>query len=440
MFRDFYPEEWGDDDDPQAQLTEDSAEGLLGNAAYSVQDITEYIADLFNQDTNLRSVTVQGEVSNMTAARSGHWYFTIKDAHASLRCVMFKNATQYQTTQPEEGDAVVVTGSIRVYVNRGEYQLYAEHIQPVGGVGELYRRFEELKQKMDAEGLFDPFRKRPLPKLPHTIGIVTSANAAALQDMRHVIERRYPQANIILSPTLVQGATAPPQIVRALHRLYEYDPVPDVIIVARGGGSIEDLWAFNDEDVARAIVASPVPVISGVGHETDFTIVDFVADERAPTPSAAAERVTPDQDELRQDLYAIQLYLTRQLHERLVERQTNLSYLRKSLYYQSPRQRIDDARQQSDEWLLRIQQAQKRQHERLQERLESRHQALIANSPQSILARGYAIVERRADGGIVRHRDDAPAGTAIIIRTHQETLHARTEDEENNDRYNRTLF
>lgn len=376
----------------------------------------------------------------MTAARSGHWYFTIKDANAALKCVMFKGAASKQSFQPVEGEDVIVTGNIGVYENRGEYQLYATRIQPLGGSGDLYRRFEELKQKLAAEGLFDPERKRPIPMMPTTIGIVTSANAAALRDMRHVIARRYPVANVILSPTLVQGATAPAQIIKALERLSAFTPPPDVIIIARGGGSIEDLWSFNDEEVARAIVACPIPVISGIGHEVDFTIADFVADERAPTPSSAAERATPDQSELVSQLTAIEQYLIRSLQTTIEEHRIQLSFLQKSLKYQSPRQQIDNARQQSDEWLSRIQDAQSRYQTRLNERLQSRLQALEAANPQSILQRGYAIVRRSTDGEIIRRRADAPTGTAITITTHEEEIKARTEDEETNDRYNRTLF
>ena len=244
---------------------------------------------------------MRGEVSNLTKASSGHWYFTLKDAKSQLRCVMFRSAAQFVRLDVKVGDEIVVLGRISVYEARGEYQLYADAIEALGGVGDLHQQFEALKAKLEAEGLFDPAKKRPPPPFPGRIGIVTSPDAAAYQDILNVLSRRFPLAEVLLSPTIVQGADAPASIVAALARLYARDDI-DVIIVARGGGSIEDLWCFNDETVARTIAASSRPVISGIGHEIDFTIADFVADLRAPTPSAAAELATPNQEELLLDL------------------------------------------------------------------------------------------------------------------------------------------
>ena len=260
---------------------------------FSVHEITRYIHDLFDADDMLADVWVRGEVSNLTKARSGHWYFTIKDATAQLRCVMFRGAARTVRADVDTGDEILVHGRVSVYDARGEYQLYADQIEAVGSLGDLHVQFEALKAKLDTEGLFDPARKRPIPTFPKRIGIVTSPGAAAWHDMQNVLRRRFPIVELILSPTLVQGAEAPPQIVAALEKLNRRSDV-DVIIIARGGGSLEDLWCFNDETVARAVAASRVPVISGIGHEIDFTIVDFVADLRAPTPSAAAELATPN--------------------------------------------------------------------------------------------------------------------------------------------------
>ena len=258
--------------------------------AYTISSLTTYIRTLFEADERLTDVWVQGEISNFTRASSGHWYFTLKDAGSALKSVMWRSQTARQTFTPNHGDAVLAHGYVSVYEASGQYQLYVDALQPAGR-GDLHQRFELLKAKLEAEGLFDAEHKRPLPPLPRRIGVVTSPTAAAFQDVLNVLARRYPLAEVILSPTLVQGDDAPPQIVAALEAIQRAGV--DVILLVRGGGSLEDLWAFNDERVARAVYASPLPVVSGVGHEIDFTIVDFVADRRAPTPSAAAETITP---------------------------------------------------------------------------------------------------------------------------------------------------
>ncbi|MEL6307037.1 MAG: exodeoxyribonuclease VII large subunit, partial [Chloroflexota bacterium] len=237
---------------------------------YSVEGVTAYIRGLLERDPPLRDLWVQGEVSNFKAANSGHWYFTVKDKNAALKCVMFRNSASRQSMQPRDGEEIRIHGRISVYDQRGEYQLYADELQPAGGIGDLYQRFEQLKAQLQSEGLFEPERKQALPVFPLRIGVVTSPDAAAFQDVRNVLSRRFPLAEIILSPTLVQGVDAPRLIVKAIERLNAHNAC-DVILLVRGGGSIEDLWSFNDESVARAIVASDLPIISGVGHETDFT-------------------------------------------------------------------------------------------------------------------------------------------------------------------------
>jgi exodeoxyribonuclease VII large subunit len=249
----------------------------------------------------LQDLWLEGEVSNWKHAPSGHIYFTLKDEAASIRCAMWRSNIQRAAYLPAgDGEAVLAHGYVSVYEPQGVYQFYVDDVQPVG-LGSLYARFEQLKARLQAEGLFDADRKRSLPHFPRRIGVVTSPSGAVLRDILNVLRRRYPLAEVIVAPTLVQGPEAPAQIVRALERVGQV-PGVDVIILARGGGSLEDLWAFNDEAVARAIVAAPVPVVSGVGHETDFTIADFAADLRAPTSSAAAELVTPDRAALRQQV------------------------------------------------------------------------------------------------------------------------------------------
>ena len=269
---------------------------------WSVTELTRYLRDLLESDENLQDLWVEGEVSNLSQPSSGHLYFTIKDSSSALRCVMWRNAVTRQAFLPRDGDAIEVHGNISLYEASGYYQLYADLIRPAGE-GALYQEFLRLKAQLESEGLFDPLRKKPIPAWPRIIGIVTSPTGAALRDMLRTIKRRYPPVEIILAPTAVQGEEAPAGILTAIDSLNRVVK-PDVILLARGGGSIEDLRAFNDESIARAIVDSQAPVITGVGHETDFTIADFAADLRAATPTAAAELATPDQADLRQALSA----------------------------------------------------------------------------------------------------------------------------------------
>lgn len=406
--------------------------------SHSVSELTQYIRNLFDGDLLLQDVWVKGEVSNMTQASSGHWYFTLKDSDAQLRCVMWRSATVNQTVIPENGDALEVHGKISVYEPRGEYQLYADHIRPAG-VGDLYQRFERLKKKLADEGLFDAERKREFPALPHQIGVVTSPNAAAFQDILNVLRRRFPLAEVILSPTMVQGAGAPAQIVEAIGRLNAYTTV-DVILLCRGGGSIEDLWAFNDEQVAYAVASSRIPIITGVGHETDFTIVDFVSDLRAPTPSAAAEMATPDIVEMKENLYLLTERLAGMMFDTILTHQNKLTDLQRTLKHVSPIRTIENLRQRVDDINGRTVRRQRDYLDLLKERLGNRIAALNAASPRAILARGYAIVSRTEDGRRVVSEYDASPGTGITIQLKDGKLYARIEDKDAHERYKRTLF
>ena len=302
---------------------------------WSVTELTHYVHDLLANDDNLQDVWVQGEVSNFSRPTSGHLYFTLKDSACSLRCVMWKNAALRQKVIPREGDALEVHGSLNVYEAAGQYQLYADLIRPAGE-GALYREFLRLKARLEAEGLFAPERKRPIPRWPHRIGIVTSPTGAALRDILHTLTRRYPLVEVVLAPTQVQGDEAPAGIVAAIQALNRVAH-PDVILVARGGGSIEDLWAFNDEGVARAIAASTAPVISGVGHETDFTIADFVSDLRAPTPTAAAELSTPDRADLLASLDDMSQRMARAMQSCLNSQRWKLNRIESRLALRSPK-------------------------------------------------------------------------------------------------------
>ena len=394
--------------------------------SYTVHEVNHYIAEVLAQDFLLQDVWVNGEISNLTRAASGHWYFTIKDQQAQLRCVMFKSAVLRQFYDPQEGEAILVHGRVGVYEVRGEYQLYADEIQPLGGVGNLYQQFEELKHKLETEGLFDVDAKRPLPAFPTQIGVVTSPNAAAFQDVQNVLRRRFPLAEVILSPTLVQGMEAPMQIVMALARLNEYTDA-DAILICRGGGSIEDLWAFNDERVARAISVSRIPTISGVGHETDFTIADFVADVRAPTPSAAAEMATPDTPELIQELRAADVWMEQQLMTTIEDKRIRILMSEQTLDRVSPEQQLQLNQQQLHNQMDRLNthiQTHLRNH---QQQLGAQITLLEATNPQGILERGYALVTDDA-GKRVRSATDVSTDDPVSIYWHDGSRVARVED------------
>ena len=404
----------------------------------SVSEITYYIRDLFAFDETLKDVWIKGEVSNMRPASSGHWYFTLKDQEAQIRCVMWRSAASRQSVVPQDGDELEVHGSISVYEVRGEYQLYADLIRPVG-VGDLYQQFERLKAQLAVEGLFDADRKREAPEFPLKIGVVTSPTAAAFQDILNVLSRRFPIAEVVLSPTLVQGGEAAGQIVRAIGRLNAYSDV-DVIILSRGGGSIEDLWPFNDEFVARTVADSRIPVITGVGHDTDFTIVDFVSDARAPTPSAAAELATPDIAEWRETLMELDADLISIIGEYLNNKRERIRVVDRNLQHVSPVQFIRNSRQRVDDLQGRVGQLGRSHLNLLRERLQSRISALNAANPDAILSRGYAIVTESESGKRIISELDAEPGTGITIQLKDGQLKARIEDKETHGLYRRTLF
>lgn len=383
--------------------------------AKTVSELTEYLRGLIEGDFVLQGVWVTGEVSNMTPARSGHWYFTLKDATAQLRCVMWRSAASRQSITPNNGDALEVYGRMTLYPQRGEYQLQAERIRPVG-MGDLYMRFEELKARLQSEGLFDEERKRELPVYPLRIGIVTSPDAAAFHDVQNVLRRRFPIGQIILSPTPVQGADAAPQIVNALRRLNDYGDV-DVILLIRGGGSLEDLWCFNDEALARAVVESRIPVVTGVGHEVDFTIVDFVSDHRAPTPSAAAEVITQycAVEDLRDRVGDYRQTLDMIMRDQIATRRDNLQIVERAMRYSSPEIYIRNMRQRIDTFDQRMTRNHQSYRTLLRERLNARTSVLRAADPRTLLARGYARVTLD-DGTPLRTVQHAPSGTRLHLQ------------------------
>ncbi len=358
-------------------------------AVLTVRELTAHVKRLIDADDLLQDVAVRGEISNFTHHGSGHMYFSLKDEASQLRCVCFRGPAGSLPFYPANGMQVVAFGNVGVYEKRGEYQLYVRWMQQ-DGLGALHLAFERLKAKLEAEGLFEPARKRPLPRFPRRVAVVTSPTGAAVRDIITVLRRRYPALSIALVPTIVQGEEAPESIIGSI-RLAHEALQPDVIIVGRGGGSLEDLWAFNDEAVARAIFASPVPVVSAVGHETDFTIADFVADVRAPTPSAAAEMVAPDIHELHRYLNELAARSRRAVLSEVSAARERLGAVIQRRPFARPFERIDQLSQELDELGTALQNAFGRMLESQAQRLEAVRGRLEALGPQSVLKRGYSV-------------------------------------------------
>src|SRR5579863_2347897 len=367
---------------------------------FSVAQVSHYLKEVLASDEILQDVWVRGEISGCKTYSSGHCYFTLKDAEAQLPCVFFKNA-RLRSDAPDlrDGMAIAANGRIALYERDGKLQLYVEQIELIGD-GALFLRFEQLKARLAAEGLFDADRKRSLPSQVAVVGIVTSPQAAALRDMLRVLRTRYPLAEVLLSPTLVQGAEAPDAIAAALDLLNEQGDA-DVIIVGRGGGSIEDLWAFNEEVVARAIARSRIPVISGVGHETDFTIADFVADYRASTPTAAAAAAVPDIQEWRDSVLEEEQLLMALMEERFADMREKLAYSQRDLQRASPQRLLERQQQQLDDTSALLQTRMGHILSLQRERLRGLALGLHSLSPLLTIARGYAIVRRESDAVIV---------------------------------------
>jgi len=386
-----------------------------GKNAVTVTQLNEYIKMLIEGDRRLLNIHVKGEISNFTNHyKTGHFYFTIKDTGSTIKAVMFKSASSKLKFIPENGMKIIAGGRVSAYVRDGQYQFYAETIEP-DGVGALYIAFEQLKRKLEAEGLFDPSMKKPLPKIPLRVGIITSPTGAAIRDMINISARRFPMAKITLYPTLVQGDDAPPQLIAGLEYFNKTESA-DVIIIGRGGGSIEDLWAFNDEGVARAVFKSQIPVISAVGHEIDFTICDFVADKRAPTPSAAAELALPDTAELQRKINNIigkeQLLLSRILSS---HRQT-LERFATSRVLSSPQNAIDDKRMSALALTDRLIKSMDMINLRKRGVLASSAAKLDALNPLSVISRGYSAVFGEG-GGLIKSINQVKKGDAIKFKT-----------------------
>lgn len=379
----------------------------------TVRELTAYIKQMMDSDLLLSNVSVTGEISNFKRHSSGHMYFSLKDQDAVIRCVMFRTYNARIRFMPEEGMQVIVRGYVSVYAPGGNYQLYVEEMQP-DGTGSLYLAFEQLKRKLEALGWFAQERKKPLPRLPRAIGIVTSPTGAVIRDMMNVMLRRYPNVRVIIYPSLVQGEEAPAQLIRGL-KYFNAEKNVDVVILARGGGSLEDLWPFNDEGLARAIHESEIPVISAVGHETDFSISDFVADLRAPTPSAAAELVVPEKSALKERLAIYEKSLVNSLLMRLKRERERLAGLSSARGLTRPYERVDALRQQLDGRFRELVLLSRSELEKHRSALGSLAGRLDALSPLTVLSRGYAIAQRE-DGSIIKSIKAMKSGDRITVR------------------------
>lgn len=416
-------------------------------------------------ETSFMQVWVEGELSGFSRPSSGHWYFSLKDQKCQIRCAMFRGANQRIRTLPREGDQIRIRGKVTLYENRGDFQIIVEHLEPAG-LGALQQAFEALKARLQGEGLFDPARKKPIPATPRHIGVVTSPTGAAIHDILTVLKRRCPAIPVTLYPTAVQGEAATADIVRAIDRAQQHG-LADVLIIGRGGGSLEDLWCFNEEAVARAIAACPIPTVSAVGHEVDVTIADFVADLRAPTPSAAAEKISPDQQdwlrrlaeqqgrlgqsarrllqrldnqlghlsarlrdprrellEKAQRMDELELRLNKTIRDRLDQRKQKTDYLLQRMSAQSPHRTLKTAREQTQRLEERLTLATRHQLRQKDERLQHIAQTLHVVSPLATLGRGYAIVKDDNDR-IVRKAGDLETGSQITARLGHGSVAAR---------------
>lgn len=393
----------------------------------SITQLNEYIRGKMDTDPLLTQVAVRGEISNYKLYPSGHHYFTLKDEGSALRCVLFKGNAVRLRFRPENGMKIIAMGKVSVYPRDGAYQLYCTGLT-MDGVGDLYAAFEQLKKKLEAQGLFDPAHKKPIPKFPGTIGIITSSAGAAVHDMLRILRKRYPLSKIRLLPVRVQGVEAPGEIAAAIGYANHYR-LADLLIVGRGGGSIEDLWAFNDERVAYAIYHSEIPVISAVGHEPDVTISDYVADLRAATPSNAAELAVPDQDALRQNLDAMSNAMVSSLSRQVKAARQHLKVLSASQALRSPTGYLEQRSQSVELLKNRLVAAQNQNITRARQRFIAQISKLEAMSPLKVLTRGYSMAQTQR-GEVVRSINQVELGERIRIRLSDGTISATVMNKE----------
>lgn len=392
---------------------------------FSVTELNGFIKNVLESVPHLSNVLVRGELSNYKIYPSGHHYFTLKDGDCALKCVMFKGSAMKLQFRPESGMQVIAAGRVTVYPRDGAYQLYCSSLS-ADGVGDLYVAFEQLKEKLYREGLFDPAHKKPLPQYPQRIAIITSSAGAAVHDMIRILRSRYPLSKVLLLPVRVQGVEAPPEIVGAI-RYANRHKLADVIITGRGGGSIEDLWAFNDERVARAIFASEIPVISAVGHEPDVTIADFVADKRASTPSNAAELAVPEQKDLLKHLQNAERALTKNTLAAMEKAETRLKSIAEKRVMQDPMAFVDDRKMYLDHVQQRMGLTAQRKVNAQLQRFTRLAASLDALSPLKVLGRGFAMVQTE-DGTVLRSATQVDTGDTIQVRLGEGSLHCTVDD------------
>ena len=397
----------------------------MAQQVLSISQINGYIQNKLDSDALLNAVAVRGEISNYKMYPSGHHYFTLKDESAALKCVMFKGNAMRLRFRPENGMKVIAMGKISVYPRDGAYQLYCTAMA-MDGVGDLYAAFEQLKKKLAAEGLFDPAHKKPLPKYPGTIGIITSSAGAAVHDMLRILRKRYPLTQVKLLPVRVQGVEAPGEIADAI-RYANYHKLADLLIVGRGGGSIEDLWAFNDERVAHAIYQSEIPVISAVGHEPDVTISDYVADLRAATPSNAAELAVPDRDALTQALDSMSSAMVNAMSRQIKSARQHLNVLSESAALRSPAGYLEQKQKTLELLKNRMISAQNQSLSRRKQRFIALTAKLDAMSPLKVLTRGYAMAQTET-GEVVRGISQVELGQRINVTLSDGKLSATVMD------------
>lgn len=388
----------------------------------AVGELTRYLANLISGDRALRNLAVKGEISNFKQYASGHCYFNLKDAQGIIPCVMFRSSASRLRFRPEDGMAVIAAGSVNVYVEGGRYQLYVNDMLP-DGVGDLAMAFEQLKARLSQEGLFDQEHKKPLPIYPATIGIVTSPSGAVLRDIYRVSKRRFPGIRLVLKPVQVQGAGAAEQIAQAVDFFNAYYPV-DVLIVGRGGGSLEDLWAFNEEVVVRAIYNSAIPVISAVGHETDFTLADFVADERAATPSQAAEMAVRDGQEIAAQLLSLQTRLRNSAVQQLDIRRKGVVHLLTRPVMENPHLMLEQRMERLDNLTARLGQSGSLQLKQQVQHLTHLMDKLELMNPMNTLRRGYGMV-RSKDNQVIATIQEVQAGDRIQVELQDGIIHAQ---------------
>jgi exodeoxyribonuclease VII large subunit len=402
---------------------------LFTPSSLTVSDLTRYLRQLIEADEVLQDVWVLGEISNLSQPSSGHVYFSLKDNNSSLRCVIWKTSAPRLRSLLQNGALVEAHGSIGIYERDGSYQLYVNMMRSAGE-GRLFQEFLRLKARLEEEGLFDPERKRPIPPMPHCIGIVTSPTGAAIQDVLNTLQKRYPLAEIILAPSSVQGESAPQEIIAALESLNEQIH-PDVILLVRGGGSLEDLWAFNDEQVVRAIVSSKAPIITGVGHETDFTLADFAADLRAPTPTGAAVAATPDVTDLRSSLSSTASRLARNMQTIINSHSLRLETLGRHLRLTSPLWRIQNGRQRLDNLTERLTHSTITSLQIQRLKWLNINQRLTSLNPLAVLDRGFAIVTH-PDGSLIHSIEQVKPDKEIRVKLSDGQFSALTKDIINN--------